>query len=65
MNGKGDRPRPLTVSREEFARRWVGTFYGDEVLPTRTIDVAEREPIEICDHLGRVLSVRRQIGFKP
>jgi hypothetical protein len=25
-NGKGSNPRPLSVSREEFVRRWEKTF---------------------------------------
>lgn len=28
MNGKGSNPRPLSVSREEFARRWDEAFGG-------------------------------------
>lgn len=26
MNGKGDRPRPLSVSKEEFAANWDRIF---------------------------------------
>jgi hypothetical protein len=26
MNGKGSTPRPLSVSREEFAKNWSQTF---------------------------------------
>lgn len=26
MNGKGSKPRPLAVSREEYEKRWAETF---------------------------------------
>lgn len=26
MNGKGDSPRPLSIEREEYGRRWAETF---------------------------------------
>jgi len=26
MNGKGSKPRPLAVSREEYDKRWAETF---------------------------------------
>jgi len=26
MNGKGSSPRPMTVSKEEYDRRWADTF---------------------------------------
>ena len=29
MNGKGNTPRPLAVSQEEFAKRWNNTFSGN------------------------------------
>lgn len=28
MNGKGSNPRPLSVSREEYRKRWDETFIG-------------------------------------
>jgi hypothetical protein len=26
MNGKGSKPRPLSVSRDDFSKRWDETF---------------------------------------
>jgi hypothetical protein len=43
MNGKGSTPRPLSVSREEFAKRWTETFRGaNEQLDAGLISLAQR-----------------------
>ena len=30
MNGKGSKPRPLSVTRDEFTKRWNETFHKHE-----------------------------------
>ena len=32
MSGKGSTPRPLTVSQDEYARRWALAFGSQEAL---------------------------------
>ena len=34
MNGKGDTPRPLSVDRDEFARRWDRAFSRTPAPPS-------------------------------
>ena len=42
MNGKGSSPRPLSVSAEEFDRRWRDTFGGKRKKTRRERDEADR-----------------------
>lgn len=50
--GKGDEPRPLSVSREEYARRWELTFgkrceLHDRVKPCLPCRIEAEAPSEV------------------
>jgi hypothetical protein len=38
MNGKGSKPRPLSVSQEEFQKNWDEIFAKKAIVPIKTLD---------------------------
>lgn len=56
MNGKGSAPRPFSVSREEFAKRWEATLGkrkridGAQGQEQRQADEADRMPSGPAKH---------------
>ena len=46
MNGKGSTSRPMSVSRDEFARRWDDTFAKWLSAPAES---PQPEPELVCD----------------
>jgi len=47
MNGKGDKPRPMSVDREQFDANWDTIFGGKDAKHRR-----ETEIIEISKHVS-------------
>ena len=38
MNGKGSKPRPFSVSQEEFQKNWDEIFAKKATVPVKTLD---------------------------
>jgi hypothetical protein len=38
MNGKGSKPRPFSVSQEEFQKNWDEIFVKKVSVPVKTLD---------------------------
>ena len=38
MNGKGSKPRPFSVSQEEFHKNWDEIFAKKATVPVKTLD---------------------------
>ena len=38
MNGKGSKPRPFSVSQEEFQKNWDEIFAKKAIVPIKTLD---------------------------
>ena len=55
MNGKGSKPRPFSVSQEEFKNNWDQIFAKKAVVPVKTLDNGEQFidlPQVLMDRLG-------------
>lgn len=55
MNGKGSKPRPLSVSQEEFQKNWDEIFAKKAVVPIKTLDNGDQFielPQVLLDGLG-------------
>lgn len=60
QNGKGDAPRPLSVSAEEFARRWERALGGrvDAFCGVCGFQRATDPACETCGGTGRLLEAK-------
>jgi hypothetical protein len=55
MNGKGSKPRPLSVSKEEFNKNWDEIFAKKASVPVKTLDNGDQFieiPQVLMDSLG-------------
>ena len=55
MNGKGSKPRPLSVSQEEFQKNWDEIFAKKAIVPIKTLDNGDQFielPQVLLDGLG-------------
>jgi len=51
MSGKGDKPRPFSISQEEYARRWDAAFSGTAMIGREKIDNIEEIIQDIKEEL--------------
>lgn len=61
MNGKGSSPRPMSVSRDEYRRRWEETFGGEREDEESSIYLTPQERGKLQDELNRLESKRMLI----
>jgi len=55
MNGKGSKPRPFSVSQEEFQKNWDEIFAKKAIVPIKTLDNGDQFieiPQVLMDGLG-------------
>lgn len=55
MNGKGSKPRPFSVSQEEFQKNWDEIFAKKATVPVKTLDNGDQFieiPQVLMDDLG-------------
>ncbi len=55
MNGKGSKPRPFSVSQEEFQKNWDEIFAKKATVPVKTLDNGDKFieiPQVLMDDLG-------------
>lgn len=55
MNGKGSKPRPFSVSQEEFQKNWDEIFAKKATVPVKTLDNGDQFielPQVLLDGLG-------------
>ena len=55
MNGKGSKPRPFSVSQEEFQKNWDEIFAKKAIVPIKTLDNGDQFielPQVLIDGLG-------------
>lgn len=55
MNGKGSKPRPFSVSQEEFQKNWDEVFAKKATVPVKTLDNGDQFieiPQVLMDDLG-------------
>jgi hypothetical protein len=55
MNGKGSKPRPFSVSQEEFQKNWDEIFAKKATVPVKTLDNGDQFieiPQVLMDGLG-------------
>lgn len=55
MNGKGSKPRPFSVSQEEFQKNWDEIFAKKATVPVKTLDNGDQFieiPQVLMDSLG-------------
>ena len=55
MNGKGSKPRPFSVSQEEFEKNWDEIFAKKATVPVKTLDNGDQFieiPQVLMDGLG-------------
>ena len=56
-NGKGSKPRPYSVSQEEFAANWDNIFKKKYTVPVQETPDGEQY-IELCDE------ILNEVGWK-
>lgn len=55
MNGKGSKPRPFSVSQEQFEKNWDEIFAKKATVPVKTLDNGDQFielPPVLLDGLG-------------
>jgi hypothetical protein len=55
MNGKGSKPRPFSVSQEQFEKNWDEIFAKKAIVPVKTLDNGDQFielPPVLLDSLG-------------
>ena len=55
MNGKGSKPRPFSVSQEQFEKNWDEIFAKKAIVPVKTLDNGDQFielPQVLLDGLG-------------
>jgi hypothetical protein len=55
MNGKGSKPRPFSVSQEQFEKNWDQIFAKKAIVPVKTLDNGDQFidlPEALMDRLG-------------
>jgi hypothetical protein len=55
MNGKGSKPRPFSVSQDEFQKNWDEIFAKKATVPVKTLDNGDQFieiPQILMDSLG-------------
>lgn len=55
MNGKGSKPRPFSVSQEQFQKNWDEIFAKKATVPVKTLDNGDQFieiPQVLMDSLG-------------
>lgn len=62
MNGKGDKPRPLTISYEEYADRWDRIFgKKDSGFHTEKID---KETVKSFKKFSNIKDLSNEVEFE-
>lgn len=51
MNGKGDTPRPFSVSPQEYGKNWNRTFAGKDFCDSckQIVTVTQKEACTFCN----------------
>ena len=55
--GKGDKPRPLSISMEEFDNNWDTIF--DKPLTKEDAPYQKPAPKELADEIDKALGIKR------
>lgn len=55
MNGKGSKPRPLSVSYDRYAQNWENIFSKKVTIPVKTLDNGDQF-IEIPERMIKQLN---------
>jgi len=42
MNGKGSKPRPFSVSQEQFEKNWDEIFAKKAIVPVKTLKLTKK-----------------------
>ena len=56
MNGKGSKPRPLSISYDQYADNWDNIFSQKAVVPVKTDKKTKEQYIEIPDSMMKNLN---------
>jgi uncharacterized membrane protein (UPF0127 family) len=56
MNGKGSKPRPLSISYDEYSDNWDNIFSQKAVVPIKIDEKTKEQYIEIPDSMIKNLN---------
>lgn len=56
MNGKGSKPRPFSISYDQYADNWDNIFSQKAVVPVKTDEETKEQYIEIPDNMMKNLN---------